>query len=130
MGGLKMNEEFKELADYYKQKYPLTFTKTPIDNELTTRYEEAWNIAKEAAAIFKQDFRASKVAVFGSLTDLSAFTLWSDVDLAVWGLPENRFYAAVGAITGLTSDFKVDLVDATDCRESLKTSIESEGIEI
>jgi predicted nucleotidyltransferase len=57
-------------------------------------------------------------------------SLWFDIDLAVWGLPENRFYAAVGAITCLTSNFKIDLVDATDCRESLKKSIELEGVEM
>ncbi len=124
-----MNVKSEELAAYYKQKYPLTFTKPPISNEIRERYEEAWNVAKEAAALLKNDFMASKVAVFGSLTDLSAFTLWSDIDLAVWGVPESRFYAAVGAVTDLTSDFKIDLVDATDCRESLKKSIEFEGIE-
>ena len=125
-----MNVRSEELAAYYKQRYPLTFTKTPISNEVMERHEEAWNVAKEAATLLKNDFRASKVAVFGSLTDLSAFTLWSDVDLAVWGVPESRFYAAVGAVTDLTSDFKIDLVDAADCRESLKKSIEFEGIEI
>lgn len=125
-----MSEKSEELAKYYRQKYPLTFTENPVDDQLTKRYEEAWNIAKEAAAVLKHDFRASKVAVFGSLTDLSAFTRWSDVDLAVWGVPENRFYAAVGAVTGLTSKFKIDLVDATCARDSLKKSIEFEGIEI
>ncbi|HBG02463.1 MAG TPA: nucleotidyltransferase domain-containing protein [Firmicutes bacterium] len=120
----------EKLAEYYKQKYPLTFAKIPIDKELMERYEKAWNIAKEAAKILKQDFGASKVAVFGSLTDLSAFTLWSDVDLAVWGVPESRFYAAVGAVTGLPSDFQIDVIDATDCRERLTKSIESEGVEL
>ncbi len=67
--------------------------------------------------------------MFGSLTDLSAFALWSDVDLAVWSVSESKFYVAVGAVTDLASDFKIDLVDATDCRESLKKSIEFEGIE-
>lgn len=125
-----MRGKSEERAEYYQQKYPLTFTRAAIDIELRKRYEEAWSVAKEAAVILKHDFAASKVAVFGSLTDLSAFTPWSDVDLAVWGLPESRFYAAVGAVTSLTSSFKIDLVDATDCRESLKKSIEFEGVEI
>jgi len=50
--------------------------------------------------------------------------------LAVWGVPENKFYAAVGVVTALTADFKIDLVDAVDCRESLSKALEIEGIEI
>ncbi len=125
-----MTMKFKELAEYYKQRYPLTFTNSPSGAGLMELYEKAWSIAKEAATVLKHDFRARKVAVFGSLTDPSAFTPWSDIDIAVWGVPEDRFFAAVGAVTGLTLDFKIDLVDATDCRESLKKSIEFEGIEI
>jgi len=79
---------------------------------------------------FEKNFGAKKVVVFGSLINRSWFTRWSDVDLAVWGVPNDRFYAAVGAVTGLTTDFKVDLVDAGACRESLRKSIEVDGIEI
>jgi predicted nucleotidyltransferase len=127
-----MNVKSEELAEYYKQKYPLTFIKDVTKNEpfLTERYEAAWKIAKKAAAVLKYNYSARKVVVFGSLTDRSAFTPWSDIDLAVWGIPENRFYAAVGAVTGLTADLKIDLVDAMDCRESLSKAIGIEGIEI
>ena len=54
----------------------------------------------------------------------------TDADLATWGIPDDQFYAAVGAVTGLTTDFKVDLVDAKACRESLRKAIETEGIEV
>lgn len=127
-----MNVKSEELAKYYKQKYPLTFTKGASRKEpfLAERYEAAWKIAKKAATVLKNNYGARRVMVFGSLTDRSAFTCWSDIDLAVWGVPDNRFYAAVGVVTGLTADFKIDLVDAMDCRESLSKAIEIEGIEI
>lgn len=40
------------------------------------------------------------------------------------------FYAAVGAVTGLTSDFKIDLVDISGYRDSLYDAIRIKGLEI
>lgn len=68
--------------------------------------------------------------VFGSLVDRSRFNRWSDIDLAVLGIPAARFYAAVGAVTRLITDFKVDLVDIDDCKESISKAIIREGVEI
>ena len=127
-----MSTKTEELATYYTNKYPLTFAEdfSEADVALTKRYQEAWELAKRAAAILKKSFGAKKVVVFGSLAKRSWFTRWSDVDLAAWDIPHAKFYAAVGAVTGLTSDFKVDLVDAKECRDSLRKAIEAEGIEI
>lgn len=122
----------EELTTYYTNKYPLTFTEdfSEADTDLTRRYQEAWELAKRSAALLKKSFGAKKVVVFGSLTKRSWFTRWSDVDLAAWGVPNDKFYAAVGAVTSLTTDFKVDLVDAEEYRDSLRKAIEAEGIEI
>lgn len=122
----------EDLTTYYTNKYPLTFAEdfSEADITLTKRYQEAWELAKRAALLLKESFGAKNVFVFGSLVKNSWFTRWSDVDLATWGIPPDRFYAAVGAVTGLTTDFKVDLVDAKACRDSLRKAIEAEGIEI
>lgn len=121
----------KDLVSYYREKYPLAFVDyNDTDNRASTRYEKAWELARRAAALLKERFGAQKVVVFGSLTDRSRFTQWSDVDLAVWGVPDEQFYAAVGAVTGLSRDFMVDLVDAGDCSERMRRSIESEGVQI
>ncbi|QGP92258.1 hypothetical protein MGLY_16280 [Neomoorella glycerini] len=64
------------------------------------------------------------------MLDRSRFTRWSDVDLAAWGIPDDQFYAAVGVVTGLSEKFKVDLVDPEACRDSLRSAIESEGVEL
>lgn len=127
-----MGTKPEELATYYAKKYPFTFADnfSLTDAYLHQRYQEAWKIAKRAAAILKERYGAKKVVAFGSLVDRSRFTRWSDVDLAAWGIPDDRFYAAVGAVTGLSAEFKVDLVDPAECRDSLRKAIESEGIEI
>ncbi|GFN24292.1 nucleotidyltransferase family protein [Thermanaeromonas sp. C210] len=127
-----MGTQPDELAAYYARKYPFTFTEDFSQNDpsLTERYKEAWKVAARAAAILKERYGAQKVVAFGSLVDRSRFTRWSDVDLAVWGIPDERFYAAVGAVTGLSEKFRVDLVDPEACRESLRRAIESEGVEL
>lgn len=121
-----------ELAAYYKHKYPLTFKRdvSSIDPSLPKRYEDAWEVAKIAAAILKENYGANKVVVFGSLADRSSFTLWSDIDLAVWGVPDETFYAAVGAVTSLSAEFKIDLVDVLGCHASIRKEIKIKGIEI
>ncbi|HHY93177.1 MAG TPA: nucleotidyltransferase domain-containing protein, partial [Firmicutes bacterium] len=38
--------------------------------------------------------------------------------------------AAVAAVTGLSAEFKVDLVDVTACRPAIQKAAESEGIDL
>ena len=117
--------------DDMKKQYPLLFCcegNDPPDN--AGIYEIAWEEAKKAGALLKKEFGASKVIVFGSLTDSSMFDANSDIDLAATGIPDEKFYAAVGAITSLITAFKVDLVDLDDCRDYMKKEIKKVGIEI
>ncbi len=91
---------------------------------------QAWRLSRRAARLLRTRFGARRVIVFGSLTHADWFNLWSDIDLAAWGIPPERFYAAVAAVTGLSPHFKVDLVDPETCRPELRELIEHEGIEI
>lgn len=126
-----MKSDKSDLAAYYASRYPLTFARSDEDEQaIAMRYQEAMKVARRAAALLKSSFGARKVAVFGSLASASRFTRWSDIDLAVWGIPEKRFYAAVAAVTGLSRRFRIDLVDPADCRESLKEAIDREGVEL
>lgn len=95
---------------------------------LERRHKRAMRIARQAAALLRNEFDAQNVVVFGSLAIPGNFTLWSDIDLAVFGVPDDRFYAAVAAITGLSAEFKVDLVDAETCKTSLRDAIDRDGI--
>lgn len=110
-----------------KEKYPLLFK--DIDSiDLDEHFEKAWEQAKVAANILKKEYGARKVWVFGSLTDKDKFNKNSDIDLAEIGIADKKFYSAVAAITRAVRDFKVDLVDAENCRKVLKDAIKKEGV--
>ena len=94
------------------------------------RWADAWNVARLVARLLREDFQAHRVVVFGSLTHRAWFNPSSDIDLAAWGIPDDQYYRAVAAVTGISSDFKVDLVDPESCQASLRRVIEREGIEI
>ena len=108
------------------KKYPLLFNDRSIYN--SELYEQAWEKANQAAQILKQHYYAQKVILFGSMLHKISFDSTSDIDLAVSGIPESRFYDAVGTILQVASPFEIDLVDIDDCRESIKKAIESEGV--
>ena len=94
------------------------------------RRKQAWRVARQAARLLRDQYGASKVVVFGSLVHDAWFTPWSDIDLAAWGIPPERYYSAVAAVTGLSPAFQVDLVDPDACRSSLRATLEREGIEL
>ena len=97
---------------------------------LLQRYQEAWSVAKKASKLLYDRYRAQKVAIFGSLKDILYFNEWSDIDLAVWGIPPKMYFTAVAEIISLSSKFKIDIVDPEDCNDSLRKVIEKEGIDI
>jgi predicted nucleotidyltransferase len=98
--------------------------------QLEQRREAAWQVARQAAQLLRREFGADKVAVFGSLVHKSWFNQWSDIDLAAWGIPPNRFFSAVAAVTSFSSEFKVDLVDPETCHPPLREIIEQNGLEL
>ena len=102
------------------------------DPEVTRRWEQAWDIARRSARLLKEQFGASRVVVFGSLVHRAWFTPWSDVDLAVWGIPAGKFYRAIGAVhdLGAAAGFKIDVVDPAECNREMVQSIQTEGVEL
>ena len=94
------------------------------------RWGQAWEVARAGGHLLHERFGATRVVVFGSLTDRAWFTQWSDIDMAAWGIPGDEFFRAVAMVTGLSSEFEVDLVDPETCRPSLRRRIEQEGIEL
>lgn len=99
-------------------------------SSLDRRKEKAWQVARTAANLLREKFGAQKVVLFGSLADSTHFTRWSDIDLAVWGIAPERFYEAVADITGMSTDFKIDLVDADNCAAGLQENINQEGVSL
>lgn len=95
----------------------------------TGRQEAAKKIAESLAKVLKERFLASRVMLFGSATR-NDFGPWSDIDLAVWGISNADYFKAVAYTTGFSSVFKVDLVSAADCSQSLLQHITQTGIEL
>ena len=102
----------------------------PADPETRLRRRRAWHVARQAAKVLREQFGAQRVVIFGSLAQRGWFTQWSDIDLAAWGVPDERFYQAVATITALSPAFKVDLIDPATCRPRLRQAIAREGIEL
>ncbi len=70
------------------------------------------------------------MVVFGSLARTKFFSQWSDIDLAAWGIAPDKYFSAVAVVTGLSPDFKIDLVEPDTCNEALRSSIQKYGLEI
>lgn len=92
------------------------------------RRERAWQLARRAAALLKEEYDVQRVVVFGSLTHPDRFTLWSDVDLAAWGLTSANWLRAMGAVRELSDEIEVNLVDVACCSPELLMAIEREGV--
>ena len=120
--------------DLSPEEWRLYWPDTVNDADQTRPMEElrqqAWSVAQQAANILREEYQATKVVVFGSLAHGDWFKPGSDIDLAAWGIPPELFYKAVAVVTGLSSVFRIDLVDPESCQASLRAAIENEGVEL
>jgi predicted nucleotidyltransferase len=98
--------------------------------QVPERWERAWDVARIAAHLLRERFEATRVVAFGSLAHRAWFNPWSDIDLVAWGIPPDQFYQAVAAVTGISPDFQVDLLDLEGCRPAVRRAIEREGIDL
>ena len=97
---------------------------------LIARERQAWELARRAAALLRDQFAARRVVVFGSLVHPGCFTPWSDVDVAAWGLSPEHTFRAMGAVMDLGNDIQVNLVDVDTCSAALRAVIEHEGVDL
>ncbi len=98
--------------------------------QLNQRKEEAWVVAKQAAVLLKNEFGITQVILYGSLVNDDFFHARSDVDLAVRGLDEKLYYRAVARLLFLSSTIEVDLARIEEVSDTLRITIEKEGIAI
>ena len=97
-------------------------------HELALREKQAWELARRAAALLREQFAVMRVVVFGSLVHEGCFTHWSDVDIAAWGIRAEDTFRAIGTVMDLDGDIEVNLVDVNTCSASLLATIEREGV--
>jgi predicted nucleotidyltransferase len=95
--------------------------------ELAGRRERAWQVARRAATVLKEQFDATRTVVFGSLVHRHWFSRASDIDLAAWGLASDDYFAAVAKLQDLSPEFQVDLIAMEHCRPALREVIVQEG---
>ena len=87
-------------------------------------------MACRAARLLRERYAAQRVVLFGSLVHEGRFTLHSDVDLAVWGIPWPDYPHALGDVLDLDPEIEINLVDVASCRPAILATIEKEGIEL
>ena len=96
--------------------------------ERMQRQDRAWELARLAAQFLQEQFHATKVMVFGSLVRDDCFTLWSDLDIAAWGIAPHETLRAMEAVRDLDESIDINLVDVGTCSPTLLNNIEQEGI--
>jgi predicted nucleotidyltransferase len=92
------------------------------------RHQRAWQAARAAARILKDEFGASRVAVYGSLIHPERFHLRSDVDLAVWDV--KQYFRAIARLLDIDPEIEFDLVPVEDARPHVRAVIDREGVEL
>lgn len=98
-----------------------------VDKDLLQR---AWETARRLATVLYRDFGATKVAVFGSLTEPKRFTQNSDIDIVVWGISYNKCLDALWETKGLNSEFKIDIINFKSINSLFRERILSQAIPI
>ena len=98
-----------------------------VDKELLQR---AWKTARRLATVLYRDFGATKVAVFGSLTEPERFTQNSDIDIVVWGVSYNKCLDALWETKGLNPEFKIDIINFKSINSLFRERILSQVIPI
>ena len=116
----------QELAQY-RQRLDQHLKSRKVDEALLQR---AWQTAHRVAAMLYEDFEATQVVVFGSLTKRESFSKWSDIDIAVCGIPSDKYFRAVWEAEDISRLFKLDLVDFESCIGVFRERIESQAVRI
>ena len=96
--------------------------------QLQAKHQRAWEVARQAAQVLKQQFGAQQVAVFGSMLSCDRVHERSDLDLAVWGLDQSLYYKAVSCLLDLDPSLSIDLVEVELAKPKIRAAIEQEGI--
>ena len=97
------------------------------DEELLQR---AWKTANEIAQLLYDEFGATHVAVFGSLSEPLGFTEASDIDIAVSGLSEKTHSKANIKLMDINTSFKIDLINFDTTKGLFRQRIQQKAIHI
>ena len=90
----------------------------------------AWQTAYRVATLLYEEFNATQVVVFGSLTEPMAFTKRSDIDMAVSGLSNDAYDKAWSKIFDFDSEFKIDITNFDRSKGLFRERIRTQAIPI
>ncbi|PSB16625.1 nucleotidyltransferase [Phormidesmis priestleyi ULC007] len=96
--------------------------------QLRSKHQRAWEVARQAAQILKQQFGAQQVAIFGSMLSRDRVHERSDLDIAVWGLDQDLYYQAVSRLLDLDPSLPIDLVEVERAKPKIRAAIEHESV--
>ncbi len=91
-------------------------------------HEQLLKRVHKAAVALRTRFGAKRVILFGSLAHAAWFTLDSDVDLVVEGMPGEAYWQAWRAVEEIIGDRPVDLIEFEMASESLKKAVRRYGV--
>ena len=91
---------------------------------------QAWHTAYRIAMLLYDQFNASQVFVFGSLTEPMGFTKESDIDIAVSGLSDDAYDKAYGKVIYFDAPFKIDFINFDRSKGLFRERIKHQAITI
>lgn len=91
---------------------------------------QAWHTAHEVAMLLYDQFNASQVFVFGSLTEPMWFTKGSDIDIAVSGLSDDAYDKAYGKVIYFDGPFKIDFINFDRLKGLFRERVKHQAIPI
>lgn len=97
------------------------------------RQKEGWEAARKVAQMLKAEFGVERAVLFGSLLNHERMHDGSDIDLAVWQLPDNRFFEAWAAANDVLGPYDfppIDLVPIEKAYPEIRAVIEKKGVEL
>ena len=92
--------------------------------------DRAWNTVYQVATLLYEEFGATQVSVFGSLTEPMAFTNRSDIDIAVSGLSNEAYDKAYGKVVFFDAPFKIDFVNFDTSKGLFRERMKHQAIPI
>ena len=91
---------------------------------------QAWRTAHEVATLLYEQFNASRVFVFGSLTEPMGFGKGSDIDIAVSGLSDDAYDKAYGKVVYFDAPFKIDFINLDRSKGHFRERVKHQAIPI
>lgn len=92
--------------------------------------EELLRKAQQMAVALRKEYGVSRVIIFGSLAHAAWWEADSDIDIAVSSLPDEDYWRAWKTAEEFFKDRSVDFIQLEDASDSLRYSIESDGVEL